>query len=220
MQKTELRTGVAYEYTTGSRWKRFGSNGAMFVLSTSLYKNVWRAGQGEAPYVEYSKGDRLGYQESTGLLVIHFRNAGYSAFTDEALKILSGVTLEQVYENNMRLPADVVAALDVFDGAIQAEVKIVLPRYLKGDWYRLQAEYEADLSAAKVAGEQAMVEAETRHARWEELGRVSESLIGRKPWSFGGPPTGTTETVSLEYLEALVRAVQSAQKDTGVQSDA
>ncbi len=210
MQTKDLRTGVAYEYATGSRYKRFGSDGAMFVLSTGLYKNVWRAGRDETPFVEYSKGGRLGYQESTGLLVIRFRNAGYSADADKVLAILSKVTLEQVYESNMQMPARVVKELNALDSLIQVEVTIVLPRYLKGDWYRLKAEYEADLSAAKVAGETALVEAEARLARWEELGRVSEEMTGRKPWMFGGPPNSTTVTVSLEYLEALVAIAKTA----------
>lgn len=211
MQTKELQTGVPYVYSTGSKYKSFGSDGAMFVLSTDTYRTVNRPRATELPIVPCPSG-KGGYMEGTGILVILFRNMNWSPVAEKVRKILSKVTLAQVEAAGMQIPSKVIKALDALDESVLVSLTVVLPRYLKGDWDTLSAQHEQDLIVAQAAAQKARAEAADRQARWEEISRVSEQMIGRK-LSVYGSPSGHTTTVSLEYLEALLRVAQSTLRD-------
>lgn len=209
MQIKKLKTGVAYEYSTSNN-SQFGSKGAMFVLSTDTYKTVRRPLPTELPFVPCPSG-KAGYMEDAGILVILFRNMGWSAVAEQAAKILSTVTLEQVEAHGMQIPAAVQRKLDKLDGSIEASLTVVLPRYLRGEWDELAAQEKARKAQAQEVYEQVREEAAERKARWAEVARVVEALTGDKMFGHRSwVPEGPAESVRLTDIEALVAVAKAA----------
>lgn len=206
MKTRDLKIGVPYVYDTGRRYRSFGSRGVMFVLSTEVHKTVRRPLPGDPGIIPFD--GKPSYGESSGVLVIHVSDWRWREHSTEIREILSKVTLEDVQANGMRLPEGIWDQLEFVDTGIGAQVTVVQPRYLTGDWDTLYAQHQEDLIAANAAAATAMAEADVRVTRWEELGRTVESLTGKKLWRFGGPPSGHTTSVDLEFLEALVQAAQ------------
>ena len=109
----------------------------------------------------------------------------------------------------MRLPEGIWDQLEFVDTGIAAEVTVVQPRYLTGDWDTLYAQHREELVAANAAAAKAMAEAEENVARWDEVSRVVERLTGEKMFYFGSPNTSTA-TVRLADLEALIVIAKAA----------
>lgn len=208
MRTKDLKNGVPYVYDTGRRYGSFASRGVMFVLTTEIYKSVHRPLTGEAPYVPLM-GRKPYYRESSGILAIHVSDYRWEEFASEIRAILSKVTLEDVQASGMRLPENLWDQLEAIDNQIVAEVTVVQPRYLKGDWDTLFAQHKESVTYAKIAAKAAEEEATARIVRWQELDRTVEQMTGHKLSPYG-VPSGNRTTVSLEYLEALLRAVQAA----------
>src|SRR6185503_19685597 len=103
METRKIKTGVAYEYSTGGRYRSFGSKGAMFVLTKDVYRTVRRPRLGELPFAPCPSG-KPGYMEDSGILVIYVRNAGYSEAFEAIRKVVSKVTLAQVEAAGMQMP--------------------------------------------------------------------------------------------------------------------
>ena len=209
MQIRLIRTGVAYEYSTSNN-AGFGSKGAMFVLTTDVYKTVRRPLPTELPLVPCPSG-KAGYMEDAGMLVILFRNMHWSAVADEAAKILSQVTLEQVEANRMQIPSAVMRKLDKLDGSIEVSLTVVLPRYLRGEWDTLAAEERSRSERAQDVFAQVREEARARQERWAEVARVVE-LLTEKPMvgHLVMMPEGETAQIKLTDMEALVTIVRAA----------
>lgn len=208
MRTKDLKTGVPYVYDTGRRYRSFASQGVMFVLTTEVHKTVGRPLPGDPGIVPLGNGKPF-YNESSGIVVIHVSDWRWREHSAEIREVLSKVTLEDVQANGMRLPEGIWDQLEFIDTSIGAQVTVVQPRYLTGDWDTLYAQHQEDLVSANAAAATAMAEAEQNVARWDEVARVVKKLTGEDLFYFGSPNTPAT-TIRLTDMEALVVIARAA----------
>lgn len=202
MKVKDIKIGQPYFYEPG-KWH---SESLVIVLdtSTTLRTTTSRWDSRDAgPFVKHLKGYHRPSGTTTGYLALSVRGHAAKGLTQEQIGALGAVTANQVALDKFQSPERLKEL------GINAEVTIVQPRFLLGEWNAMvnaRQEYEQQVAEAR---RRESTESALRVERWEKVADALEEITGTSLYvsSYGEEKT---KEIGLEDMEKLIELAERA----------
>lgn len=213
MRIKDVQVGTPYCYEPDTRQME-----KMVVVldTTTLLRTASVAWDGpeRKGFVKHERGAFKPVLSKTGYLALKVRKSSACKLTPAQIGALCAVTANQVALNGFQVPPHLEEL------GIHAQVGLVQPRALVGEWKTVLKAREESKRQIAEAKAQEETEAALRVERWEavvdflhEVRGHGQEYISYHVFDFGEKPTKEIDLTDMEELVRLARIGQAAERD-------
>lgn len=193
MKFVDVKTSKCYAYESPARYARLQGY-RVYPLASELYSMHWDSAEGRTNYQVHMRNQYKSHRMTTGLPVIVV--PGYRKISAELDARLRALTIQDVIDNNGRLPEDIDEDLDVIQvGRIQ----------------RSFADFTQAKEISKLRWEQEKTQVEQEKsadfARMQAALPALDVLLGSQPIVRSDGSTGHSISLTTEQVEKLAAAL-------------